>query len=372
MLLPLLSALALGADRVTLVLPSDEPAAAWASPAALGGLTLGSEGPGAEVRLSVEDGRWRVVARDQSGSEKSAFIATPRSASDREDAIWLAESLLASLPHPPDLGRGARRPIAVPPPPAPPAASTGSTHQQIQKSTKADPSPAKPDPPPEAPGAEPAASPPPAPQLQPEAPEPSPTTAAVQAPAPLSAPETPACPPAPLPPAPPEKRAFSLHPWVSAGPALALRPGLGPGAGLTADGGLRLLPGLGLGLGLDWESGRTLAQVPGTALMRALDAEALVVWTPLPSRWTPTLGLAGGLSWRAYAQDGVALSPTRTAVVSVELGASRRLSDLLALNLSARLGLDTATTWLELADGTTLALAPAQGELRLTLRGGSR
>ena len=351
-ILSLLTALALGVDRVSLVLPPGEAASAWASPAALGGLVLGPEGPGPQVRLSISGERWQVVAVDQDGSEKAAFILAPRTSAQREDAIWLAESLLASLPHPPDLGQGARRPLTLPPDPPrpipPPAAAPRKARPIVEAPAAEVVDPAVVEAPPE-------------PTEPPAEPIPAEVTAGPPAPPPA---EPPACPPVVLPPA---KPTLSLHPWLTAGPTLALRPGSGAGAGLSLDGGLGLGASLALGLGLDWESGRSLSGVPGTALMRTLDAEATVGWVPTTTPWAPILGLVGGLSWRSYAQDGLALDPTRGVVVSVDAGVGRSLSEALSLSLRARLGLDTATTWLELADGTVLALSPVQGELRLSL-----
>lgn len=74
-------------------LPPGQDQALWAEPLAMAGFT----GPACSVRFVDEGAWWIVVAVDPDGVERSARVAPPVSAEDREDAAWLAASLAMPL-----------------------------------------------------------------------------------------------------------------------------------------------------------------------------------------------------------------------------------------------------------------------------------
>ena len=106
LLLIVLVAPALAAEKPVLVLPADEPPAAWSAAATLAGFTVGQATEGARVELIHGPSGWSLIARNGAADEIHVAIAAPSTPQAREDAAWLASSLLTELPHaPPQLLR---------------------------------------------------------------------------------------------------------------------------------------------------------------------------------------------------------------------------------------------------------------------------
>lgn len=116
LVLVVLSALAIAAEKPVLVLPTGEPTAAWSAAATLAGFTVGQATEGARVELIHGPSGWSLIARNGAGDENHVAIAAPSTPQAREDAAWLASSLLTALPHAP----AAATPTAQRPP-GPPA-----------------------------------------------------------------------------------------------------------------------------------------------------------------------------------------------------------------------------------------------------------
>lgn len=97
-----------GGEPVPLVLPPGEDPAAWESAAELAGLRPGARGAGAWVAVERSGDTWNLRVRDASGTLHTVPLPPPRDATGREDAVWLAVSLLDPL------GGAAVEPRALP------------------------------------------------------------------------------------------------------------------------------------------------------------------------------------------------------------------------------------------------------------------
>ena len=91
-------------------------------------------------------------------------------------------------------------------------------------------------------------------------------------------------------------------------------------------------------------------------------------WSPLDLRVAPLAGASVGLSERAYAAHGVALTHFQTTLARLELGVAFALSDRWSLAAGVAVSADLFSTYLSLSDGTTLLLPRVQGAGSLSLR----
>lgn len=417
-------------ETAVLVVPDTEDPAAWAGPAALGGFKLGSgaTGGGAVVELRVEGAEWLVHARDAAGNTLQSPIAAPRDASEREDAVWLAGSLLRSLPEAtpgtqavpgPKTESAPAPPHAPPDPPqvAPPAQpgrmsgppsrkprSNAEAQHGLRASVPTDPAKSMSTPAPAAP-APPAAPPDPAPpdpamatmpagktppkETPPEETPPNELTAEV-APAPgvATADPTPTAEVAPQPPAavalPPPASAHEpgpsaatvshlppIHPWVRGGASIAWRPATAVAGGFAIDGGVRIGHAW-LGVGGSWLSPRDLPKLRGDARSSAASGRVGVAWSPPSGRLAPWVGGGAALSWRSYTDGAVAIDAFLVPVLAVEAGAAWRIGESVALSPVVRLEGDLAETVLQRGGGDTVSLSPWEIGLAVTLRATSR
>lgn len=371
----LLALLSLGraADRVVLVLPPSEVAAGWESAAALAGLTIAAREPGPRVELEDLGARWLLRARDQDGNEKTLVLAPPKTAAEREDAVWLAVSLLAATPHPPDLGAAPiARPapitkVALPEPTRPPLAALPPPTMRPAPERVASAEPARPT------NVLPLEPPPPAAPIQ-------------EVPAPATAPE-PATenaepPPAVLPeatvfpvPSISEPTLQNLNPpgppppfWASFGPAVVWRDQSAPTPGLDLSAGLRLGHDTWLGIGVRWLPVRDLTNAAEEARVGATDGRVTLAWAPATWTLAPLLGVGAGESRRIYTQESRSVGRIWVAQVSAETGAVWAVSPHLAVTASASVARDLNPTELDFADGTAVTPSPWQGSGGLGLK----
>ena len=92
-----LTLLALAEAAVPLEIPAGEDPLLWQEPAALAGLELGPAGEGPWVR--IEGGAsWTLVVEDRSGALRRLDVEPADEASEREELVFLASSLLTPLP----------------------------------------------------------------------------------------------------------------------------------------------------------------------------------------------------------------------------------------------------------------------------------
>ncbi len=254
--LPVLTA-ALAAPK--LVLPPSEAPADWVEVAALTGFAFdGEAGRGAELVAGASVWTLRVHAED--GRVREATIPPPRTAGQREDALWLASSLL--------------RAVEVEPSPrvtAPPTSAARTVR----------PAPA------------PAPAPPPAPAPTPEPPPPPPTLE-------------------PAPPEPPDRRGLILV----ASASVEARPDHSVGAAFEVGARVDLGP-LAPGLAVSVTTPTRLLGAR-TADVR-LSAVDLVggLWADAGG-WG--LGGLAGASWRDVRADGVMLGSTVVPTFGGEVG----------------------------------------------------
>lgn len=248
-----------------LELPATEDPRLWRSAAQLAGIEVGC-GAGPCVRVEVISSTWELRVGTRHGA-----IAAPVDEQGRAAVAWLAASLAQPLPK-----------VAVAPPPKP--------------------RPVAPRPPPAVPEVIPAPPiPPPAAVLVPVEPvEPPPPPP----PAPSSAP------------APPPPR---LRPTVDlrVGGGATVQPGIDPAA-IGVVGGTVGLGRWWVELGGELSTAAPLSSFDTTWTQARVEALAGVGYTPVP--WL-SVGVGGGASRRAWADEGVAVAETWVPVVDATVDA---------------------------------------------------
>lgn len=98
-------------------LPAGEVVADWAAPMALAGFAPGPAGAAPSVILEPDGGAWRLVVVDVDGGHHTTRVVPPRSSREREDLVWVAQSLINPMVP------AFRTPRASPPPPRRPRPS---------------------------------------------------------------------------------------------------------------------------------------------------------------------------------------------------------------------------------------------------------
>ncbi len=209
-------------------LPGTEPVEVWQAPLRLAGFTAGpgDDPDGAWAAIEVSGTRWVLVVHDRAGVRREASVAIPSSARQREELVWLAQSLLD--PGEPPFAAVGPAPTAPRAAPATPGASSAPPRRPTPRS-------------PEGPASTPAAP-------EPTATAPEPTPAAPE-PTASPSPEVPATASTPIPPPsdpldpvdPLEPPAPARHPPPTLAPSLTMRalvrggapPAFGGDAGLT-------------------------------------------------------------------------------------------------------------------------------------------
>ena len=193
---------ALAAAGVPLVLPPSEDPADWATIARIAGFELTTTLPGPGAQLTRGSNGWVLVVRDSRGVRHETPVEAPSDATDREDLVWLATSLLDPLGD-----AGAPAPVTPKP-----AASPAGVSALTAAASKPSSTPSKPSPSPTATASKPtpAASKPSSTASKPSSTASKPSSTASRTPAPSTASRTP--PPsstgstastAPTPPTPP-------------------------------------------------------------------------------------------------------------------------------------------------------------------------
>lgn len=323
----LLLGLALAATPVTL--PPGESAADWAEAFALAGLTAGSGGAVGVVITEV-GGAWSIRVRDASGHTRETTVARPTTAGAREDVAWLVSSLVDAA-----TVRGTA-PIAAPPPaaPAPRVSTPAPTPPPAPVVTVA--------PPPPAPAV---VTPPPLPEPVPPAPvEPPPAVVAAE---PTPAPEV------------------SLSLGVSS--AVALKPGVAPGAALGFELGVVPVGALHLGVGVHGGLPATFTRLPGERRLSDVTLVGVAGWHP-SGRVSPTVDVAGGVAWRQFGEDGrlVALAPFPT--LEVAGGLALPLRSWFVIEPAVALAVDLRGADLVVDGGAPEQLSPWSTRLGVRLR----
>jgi hypothetical protein len=384
---------------VPVVLPAGEDPAAWQDALGLAGMTVGPPGAGASVELVVRAGAWLLRVKDASGRLQEVSVAPPHTAQEREDVLWLAQSLLHPLSGGStwaDVGAAPGRAPPAPPVPSasPTAAPAPSAVTTPPRSAAASP-PAAPaasaisgapprsapvasvqTPPPPAGGAvaPPASAPGPgAPAVPPPGTTPSstPPPATTTAPAPTAAAPTAAAPTAAAPVPTPSGAAHPTRPapWGLLGVGVGWRADAALAPGVRGAGGIAIGRHLRLGLGADWMPERGLTDLGPGRHVGAVDLMGGLGWT-FTERLAPTATVTGGVSIRSYLQDElellVAPVPLVGMVVSLEvpLAGPLLLSPFVAANADLR-GTDVL---LGDTDAGTLSPFEVRGGLTICIR----
>ena len=103
------------AEATTVQLPADEDPALWEGPLAVAGLEAGpTRGQAEWVALITGGASWTLQVQDRSGRLHQLAVDRPTTATEREDLLWLALSLLH-----PAAGGDAWEETPTPPPPGP-------------------------------------------------------------------------------------------------------------------------------------------------------------------------------------------------------------------------------------------------------------
>jgi len=332
----LLLLLALGFAATPVTLPPGEPAADWAEALALAGLTQGGAGTVGVVVLD-EGATWRIRVRDASGQTREAVVPRPTTAGAREDVAWLMSSLVDSVSvrrtePPPAPAAPAPRPVPAPAPVPVPAAPVAAVST-------------------------------PAPPVEPATPVPAPVPVPEPTPAPIVEPT-----PVVTAPATPPARAPDVSLSLGVSSAVALKPGVAPGAALGFDLGVVPIPALYLGLGVHGGLPATLTQLPGERRLSDVSLLGEIGWHPSAGVVSPTLDLAGGVAWRQFADNGqlVALAPFPT--VEIAGGVALPVRSWLALEPSLAVGAYLRTTDLVVEGGAPERMSPWAARLGVRLR----
>ena len=313
------------AARVLVALPPTEAPAAWESALAIAGLQLAPRTGSPRIVVLDDGARWRIRAHGADGRWREANIAPPRTAAAREDAMFLAQSLLYAT----DIGSGwsalpGPRPTPLPRPPAvtlpaprpAPRRSAQETHEPPEP--PAEPPPADASAVPRLLPAQPAEPPrprPPEPLVGPPEPpvRPTPAPATVAPPTPEgrlrpadSGPRKPNRPPS---------TSFTLSPRASIGSALRVRPGETFGGDVEVEGGV--------GVGAWGWLGVHAAVAPPTALLALGDDRTLMEvdiaasgTIVLPGRLHPGLAVHAGGGWRSFSDAGAPVAQGWTPILS--------------------------------------------------------
>lgn len=343
----LLALIATAVARVVLVLPAGEDASAWIAPATLAGFTIGNHSGGSTVELLDQADGWIVRVTNAAGDEKVAVIAPPLSAQTREDAIWLATSLLRSLPS---------APLGVPIAAMPPALPEEPPDPRPREAPRPEPEPRQ------DPLVLMAVPAPPAPVV-PEPPAPTVMIVELPPPEPLVL----ATPPASVPVEEPVPRRAPGG-WAALGPAVTWRRDLALGAGADLVVGLRVGEAGWVALGGRWTAPRTIPEVEGSVVNATADLYVGGWWSP-PGRLAPVAGMLGGASFREYGQGSKLVGQFVVPVLGADAGAALRLSERLDLLLVGRAVADTVATLASLGEAEAVALSPWEAQVRLALRG---
>lgn len=343
-LLSLLSGLA---SAVPVELPAEVDLSGWSGAAELAGVELSRAPAGPHARVQVVDGRWRVTVVDRDGRVHVLVVDEPTSEEAREDLLATVKSLAE-----PVSGRPVGRALVVPAPvqvkvPEPRKAPPPVQRPEAGGTATTTPPPGPVDPPPDTPEprAEPAAT---GGGDRPTTPDPRPSSQAL--PRPVTVLD-----PGPALPAP--------RPW---GPRLAVSTGLHVrarvpvAATLAVDVGLeRCRTGVELGARLT-PIGRTEALGPLRWWTEAaLRAGVHRAGTGLRG------GVAGGLTWRHFADPGGTVATTWTPRIEGHAGWGVPVGPRLTVVPRAFLVADAGRTVLSV-DGTTKAsLTPLSGGIEI-------
>ncbi|GDX78308.1 hypothetical protein LBMAG42_01190 [Deltaproteobacteria bacterium] len=296
---------AAAASGVPVTLPTGESAARWEHALALGGLVAAPAGRAQTIILSDLGGQWLIRARGADGRWREATVRAPRSEADREGVVWLAKSLLTSS----DVGAGwgdlspptfvVDAAAPTPEPPVPPRrqmprlTTSTSTAPATTPTPAVLPAPAMP----EVPAAKtPVAAPPSAP------------VAVVPPPKPARPPRPPrgATPPAPT------------AGWLTAGGALAVRPGTTASGSIEAAIGVRLLRRLDLGLSADLSPATPLLALSGNRSIAQTDLD-LGFGLSLPGRAHPVATLHAGAGLRGFSEGTTEVAQGWTPTIGARL-----------------------------------------------------
>lgn len=392
---------ALAAAGVPLVLPPSEDPADWATIARIAGFELSTTLAGPGAQLTRGSNGWVLVVRDSRGVRHETPVEAPSDATDREDLVWLATSLLdplgdagASAPVTPKPAAPAASPtvVSTPTPAAskpssapskpsstasrtPPASSTAS--RTPPPSSTASTAPTPPTTPPASTPPTPPPAPPPSPPLTasattspPAATEPTATTNTTPVPtepAPSAEPpsataavvaEAVATPPpveplstapasAPKPililddPTPPDQPVYA---WLRTNGDATLRVGASP----AVVGGGALGAGYGpvrLGLAVSYTTPARLPALGDTETYDGVDVAGVLCWQP-QGRIAPVLGVGAGASLRRYVMDSTTIDSATIPFVTADLGLSIGLLPALALTPHAGAVVDLSPTYL--------------------------
>ncbi len=365
LLLIVLVAPALAAEKPVLVLPADEPPAAWSAAATLAGFTVGQATEGARVELIHGPSGWSLIARNGAADEIHVAIAAPSTPQAREDAAWLASSLLTELPHAPAAAPPTARMPTAPPAATPTAPSPTRIPLDVRRLTptagnttltEVAPPPLE------------TIAPPPPPAAPPVAPDQLPVvTAATPA---TACPEVVALVPPPTPgdTALPAPAYFRPRFWATAGPTVAWRADTSLGAGADLTLGLRAGDAVWLGLSARWLASRTFPDIPSSVVAPSVDVSAGMWWSP--SGWlAPLVGVGAGVSSRSYAQGTREIDRFLVPFGAADAGARVRLGERLDVVLGARLIADASVTLATLGESDPVPLSPWELGGRLTLWG---
>ncbi len=355
---------------IPFTLPPEEDQASWLLPLRQGGMFAGPAADGPWGRLDRVGSSCQLVVRDRCGEIRRAPVECPESEGQREDVVWLAQSLLQA-PHCPESTPEASNPEAEGSTPAPwPSASqavrrepTAATHEEVDHAAG------------------------------PESTDPQqPSLTASQASLPLAIPVVQAVSAAPSPPATdpdpdekapptadahadiaadldeiepqPETRTEDAGPWLQAGVEADRRSGAGTSAALRISGGSRLAAGVRLGIGLAVRSDAALENL-GQA--RSFSARELGLELAFPL-WSLELGLGLAASRRRFLEGPVETRRGWIPVVDAQLGWRVVLGGALSLRPWLGLAADLRRTDLYVEDGFVEALSPWQARGGLALR----
>ncbi len=410
---------------VPLVLPSGEVAADWERLAAMGGLdpVPAAEGAGPRVIIVADGGRWRVEARDARGAVRVVHVAPPRTEAEREDLVWVAQSLLygtggaagaapASPATPAKVAPSKVAAKAAPAKPAPakaaPATGGATTEAAPVESLATTTAAATPSATTTAvdvipgsgelagtaagaPTVEPAVASAGAPTVEPAATAGAPTVEpAATAGAPSLDTDTPpdtGTPPEPT--AAPEAADASRPPLLDLDVPDPPPPPPPPGlvlsvtAGVRAGGGLAARPAIGASVGLDGRSFGAAIELVGTpeAAIEPLGGEraassvglrALGSWRPLDTRVTPVVAVGAGLSVRSFSDAGAAVAWGLVPELHARAGVAVAPTPWLVLEPTAGVVLDARPTRVGTDPDALEALPLAAADLALALRFSSR
>ncbi len=389
---------ALAAAGVPLVLPPSEDPADWATIARIAGFELSTTLTGPGAQLTGGSNGWVLVVRDSRGVRHETPVEAPSDATDREDLVWLATSLLDPLgdagavapvtprPAASPAGGAAQPPTASKPSstaptaskPSPTASKPSSTAPTASRtppqSSTSSTAPTPPTPPPAStPPTPPPASPAPPPVLAsaitntqavpepaattntppvPTAPDPSAAapTAVVAAAEP---PTAPAEPPSAAPTSAPKAMLIlddplptnqPVYAWLRTNGDATLRVGASP----AVVGGGALGAGYGLfrlGLAVSYTTPARLPALGDTETYDGVDVAGVLCWQP-QGRIAPVLGVGAGASLRRYVMDSTAIDSATIPFVGADLGLSISLVPALALTPHAGAVVDLSPTYL--------------------------